>query len=47
VPGAHVGDGAALRDAAKAQGIDALIAKRTTSTYRPGEQSEDWLRVTV
>jgi ATP-dependent DNA ligase len=27
--------------------VDALIAKRTNSIYRPGEQSKDWLRVGV
>jgi len=45
VPAAHVGDGAALLEAARAQGVDALIAKRTTSTYEPGTQSKDWLRI--
>ena len=47
VPAAHVGDGAALREAAQGQGVEALIAKRTKSIYRPGQQSKDWLRVNV
>ena len=45
VPAAHVGDGAAMLEAAGANGVDALIAKRTSSPYRPGERSDDWLRV--
>jgi bifunctional non-homologous end joining protein LigD len=43
-PTAHLGDGKPLRDAAKAQGI-ALIAKRRSSPYRPGEASKDWRRL--
>jgi bifunctional non-homologous end joining protein LigD len=45
VPAAHVGDGAALLDAARSQGVDALIAKRTSSTYAPGAPSKDWIRI--
>jgi bifunctional non-homologous end joining protein LigD len=47
VPAAHVGDGAVLLEAARAQGVDALIAKRTTSTYAPGRASTDWVRVST
>ena len=45
VPPAHVGDGAVMLEAARGQGVDALIAKRTTSKYQPGEQSKDWLKI--
>jgi bifunctional non-homologous end joining protein LigD len=45
VPAAHVGDGAALLDAARSQGVEALIAKRTSSTYAAGKQTKDWIRV--
>ena len=45
VPSAHVGDGDAMLDAARSQGVPALIAKRTNSVYRSGESSADWLRV--
>jgi bifunctional non-homologous end joining protein LigD len=45
VPASHIGDGAALLEAARSQGVDALIAKRTSSKYEPGDQSNDWLRV--
>jgi bifunctional non-homologous end joining protein LigD len=44
-PTAHVGDGAAIREVAAANGIDALIAKKPDSRYRPGEESRDWLEV--
>jgi bifunctional non-homologous end joining protein LigD len=45
VPAAHVGDGAAMLEAARSQGVDALIAKRSTATYTPGQPSKDWLRI--
>jgi bifunctional non-homologous end joining protein LigD len=47
VPPAHIGDGAALLEAARAQGVAALIAKRTSSPYLSGEISKDWIRVTT
>ncbi|HEY2813127.1 MAG TPA: DNA polymerase ligase N-terminal domain-containing protein [Acidimicrobiales bacterium] len=46
-PAAHVGDGAAMSEAARGQGVKALIAKRTTSRYRSGSQSKDWIRVVL
>jgi len=45
VPTAHVGDGAALVDAAKKSGLDALVAKRTRAAYRCGAESDDWIEV--
>jgi bifunctional non-homologous end joining protein LigD len=45
VPTAHVGDGAAMLEAARAQGVDALIAKRASSRYEPGHRSKDWIRI--
>ena len=47
VPTAHVGDGADLADAGRAQGVDALVAKRVTSTYEPGSTSADWIAVAL
>jgi len=44
---AHLGDGAALRDVAAEHGLDALIARRTSSPYRPGQRTKDWFRVPV
>jgi bifunctional non-homologous end joining protein LigD len=46
-PTAHVGDGRAIREAAAARGVAALIAKRTDSPYRPGEAHTDWREVRV
>jgi bifunctional non-homologous end joining protein LigD len=42
VPAAHVGDGAELVEAARARGVDGLVAKRTRSTYTPGATSDEW-----
>jgi bifunctional non-homologous end joining protein LigD len=42
-PTAHVGDGSAVVDAARSAGVGTLVAKRTTSPYRPGEPSDDWV----
>ena len=46
-PNAHVGDGAELADAGRAQGVEALVAKRVASSYDPGSVSADWLVVTL
>jgi len=43
--GVTVGDGAALVDAAKKSGLDALVAKRTRGPYRCGAESDDWIEV--
>jgi bifunctional non-homologous end joining protein LigD len=44
-PDAHVGDGAALLEAAGRQGLEGVIAKRLDSPYRPGSAGRDWLRL--
>lgn len=41
-PSHHVGDGGALLEAARSQGLPGLVAKRRGSDYRPGEHSRDW-----
>jgi bifunctional non-homologous end joining protein LigD len=46
-PTAHVGAGAEIRKVAAANGIDALIAKKPDSRYRPGEASSDWTEVVL
>lgn len=43
-PGYHVGDAAALTQAAEQQGLPGLIAKRLDSPYRPGTTSDDWVQ---
>jgi bifunctional non-homologous end joining protein LigD len=45
MPSHHEGDGVALLDAAAAQGLPGLVAKRVASPYRPGERSPDWVYV--
>jgi len=44
-PRAHVGDGAALRDASRAQGLEGIVAKRLESVYEPGRRSGAWVKV--
>jgi bifunctional non-homologous end joining protein LigD len=39
------GGGAAVRAAAREQGLAALVAKRSNSIYRPGVESGDWRRI--
>lgn len=41
------GDGVALFAAASSQGLEGIMAKRRTSTYKPGARSRDWLKVKV
>jgi bifunctional non-homologous end joining protein LigD len=38
-------DGIALFEAAQAQGLEGIVGKRLTSTYRPGARSKDWLKI--
>lgn len=44
-PAAHIGDGAALLEAAARQGLEGVIAKRLDSPYRPAVAGRDWLRL--
>jgi bifunctional non-homologous end joining protein LigD len=37
-------DGAMLFDATLQQGLEGIVSKRRTSTYRPGERSPHWLK---
>jgi bifunctional non-homologous end joining protein LigD len=41
-PGA---DAAAVMTAARAQGLEGIVAKRLTSAYQPGRRSRDWIKV--
>ena len=50
VPGIQVGGyvenhGKALFQLAKEKGLEGIIAKRKSSTYRPGKRSPDWLKI--
>jgi bifunctional non-homologous end joining protein LigD len=41
------GDGKKMLQLARRQGWEGIIAKRTTSTYQPGERSRSWLKLKV
>ncbi len=45
VPSYRIGDGEALLEATRVQGLEGVIAKRLGSTYRPGTRSKDWRKV--
>jgi bifunctional non-homologous end joining protein LigD len=38
-------DGDALYEAAKAQGLEGIVAKRADSVYEPGKRSRNWLKI--
>jgi bifunctional non-homologous end joining protein LigD len=44
-PAHHVGDGAAMLEATRAQGLEGVIAKRLDSPYSPGRRSSAWVKV--
>jgi bifunctional non-homologous end joining protein LigD len=46
VPAVHE-DGQALLDAATANDLEGIIAKRVDSTYRPGTRTREWVKVKV
>jgi bifunctional non-homologous end joining protein LigD len=41
-PEYQAGDGQALLEASREQGLDGIVAKRLASPYRPGQRSRDW-----
>src|SRR3954470_22371609 len=44
-PAHHVGDGAALLAASRAQGLEGIVAKRLDCPYTPGRRSGGWIKV--
>jgi bifunctional non-homologous end joining protein LigD len=44
-PSYHVGDGKAMLDGSREQGLEGVIAKRLDSRYEPGRRSGAWLKV--
>jgi bifunctional non-homologous end joining protein LigD len=44
-PAHHVGDGAAMLAASKAQGLEGIVAKRLDCPYVPGRRSNGWVKV--
>jgi bifunctional non-homologous end joining protein LigD len=47
VPPAHVGEGAAMLQAARDNALEGIVAKRIDSVYEPGRRSPDWLKIKV
>jgi bifunctional non-homologous end joining protein LigD len=45
VPGHHVGDGDALLQVSRAQGLEGIVAKRLDCPYTPGRRSQGWIKV--
>ena len=45
VPDSFPGNGSAVLQAARAQGLKGILAKRQDSPYRPGRRTRDWLLV--
>jgi bifunctional non-homologous end joining protein LigD len=44
-PAHRVGDGAALLEASREQGLEGIVAKRLDSRYEPGRRSPAWVKV--
>jgi bifunctional non-homologous end joining protein LigD len=45
VPAAHPGEGKALLEATREQGLEGVMAKRLDSTYEPGRRTGAWLKI--
>jgi bifunctional non-homologous end joining protein LigD len=44
-PANHVGNGAGLLEASRAQGLEGIIAKRLDCPYTPGRRANGWVKV--
>jgi bifunctional non-homologous end joining protein LigD len=47
VPRYHQGEGGLLMEAARAQGLAGVVAKRLAAPYQPGVHSDDWIEIAV
>src|SRR5687768_15699788 len=47
VPPAHIGEGAAMLQAARDTGLEGIVAKHVDSVYQPGRRSPHWLKIKV
>jgi bifunctional non-homologous end joining protein LigD len=43
----HIGDGAALLEAARERDLEGIVAKRLASIYEPGKRSRNWRKVKI
>jgi len=44
-PASHVGDGTALSEASKRQGLEGIVAKKVDSIYEPGKRTKQWIKI--
>jgi bifunctional non-homologous end joining protein LigD len=44
-PNHHVGDGAAMLEASRANGLEGIVAKRLDCPYEPGRRARHWIKV--
>jgi len=44
-PASHAGDGQAMLDLSKSQGLEGIVGKRLDSPYLPGKRSRYWLKI--
>jgi bifunctional non-homologous end joining protein LigD len=44
-PAYHAGDGPAMVEASRAQGLEGVVAKRLDSPYEPGRRSGAWIKI--
>lgn len=44
-PSYHRGDGAAMLELTRAQGLEGIVGKRLDSKYRPGRRGGEWIKV--
>lgn len=44
-PSSHIGDGKAMFEASRANGLEGLVAKRLDAAYEPGRRSRCWLKM--
>jgi bifunctional non-homologous end joining protein LigD len=44
-PASHVGEGAALSEASRSQGLEGIVAKKLDSIYEPGKRTRQWIKI--
>jgi bifunctional non-homologous end joining protein LigD len=40
-----IGEGSALLEVSRSQGLEGIVAKRLSSTYQPGARARDWIKI--
>jgi len=44
-PASHVGEGKALSEASRSQGLEGIVAKKLDSIYEPGKRTRQWIKI--